>query len=267
MKKEKSEYIVQSVTRALDILEALSDKEDELGVTELSKKLNLHKNNVFRLLVTLESRGYIEQNVSTGNYRLGLKTFELGQIFLHHMGLLKQAKTILKQLVADCDESVYIAILKGENIVYLDMLQTSKSVQIVSRVGSVIPAYCTAIGKAQLAYDSEDELKRIFKQSDLKSFTKNTITSRDKLIKHLKEVAKQGYAIDNEEFEEGVKCIGIPIWDYTHRVVAGICISGPTSRMSDKRIKEELMTLVNSAAYQISHRLGYDIGLRFDEEH
>ena len=100
-RKEKSEYIIQAVSHALDLLEQFHDEVDELGVTELSKRLKLHKNNVFRLLATLESRGYIEQNKATENYRLGLKALELGQTFIKQMGLLRQAKPILEKMVSE----------------------------------------------------------------------------------------------------------------------------------------------------------------------
>ncbi|MBI5655942.1 MAG: helix-turn-helix domain-containing protein, partial [Geobacter sp.] len=108
-KKDKAEYIIQAVDHALDLLEQFHDDVDELGVTELSKRLKLHKNNVFRLLATLESRGYIEQNRVTENYRLGLKTLELGQTFIKQMGLLRQSRPVLEALVRECNETTYVA--------------------------------------------------------------------------------------------------------------------------------------------------------------
>ena len=157
-KKEKSEYIIQAVSHALDLLEQFHDEIDELGVTELSKRLKLHKNNVFRLLATLESRGYIEQNKVTENYRLGLKTLELGQTFIRQMGLLRQSKPVLEALVKECNETTYVAILKDFNIIYLDAVETDMTVRVVPRVGSWLPAYCTAAGKVQIANMSEEEL-------------------------------------------------------------------------------------------------------------
>src|SRR3970040_2950022 len=133
-RKEKSEYVVQSVDRALDILEAFNYSEEELGVTELSHKLNLHKNNVFRLLATLETRGYIEQDKRTGNYRLGIKTFEVANIFLHHLGLRRQARPILEDLVGRSDETGYLAILDGPEVVYVQMQETSQTVRMLQRL-------------------------------------------------------------------------------------------------------------------------------------
>jgi len=256
-RRVKADYIVQSVSHAIDVLEAFCGNEDELGVTELSKRLNLPKNNVFRLLATLEHRGYIEQNKATGNYRLGIKTFELGQVFRKRMGLLRQAHSVLEELEAKCNESVYLAVLQEGMVVYVDMVETTHSVRIVPKLGMRVPAYCTAVGKALLAYESEDEVARIIEKIGFEPRTKNTIRDLETLRQELKRVAERGYAVDNEELEEEVKCVGAPVRDYTGRVVAGICISGPILRMSAERIENELAGLVKWAAAEISSRLGY----------
>ncbi len=257
-RKEKSEYVVQSVDRALDILEAFNYQEEELGVTELSQKLGLHKNNVFRLLATLECRGYIEQE-RTGNYRLGIKTFEVANIFLHHLGLRRQARPVLEDLVNRCDETAYLAILDGPEVVYVLMHETSQTVRIVPRLGHRVPAHCTASGKIQLAYESRDHLAQIFEGHALKAYTARTIDNFDKLMTNLKDVARLGYAVDNEELEEGVRCVAAPVRDYSHRVVAGVGLSGPVSRFSLERIEKELVPLVKEAGAKISQRLGYEL--------
>lgn len=256
-KKEKSEYMIQAVSHALDLLEQFhSDDVDELGVTELSKRLRLHKNNVFRLLATLESRGYIEQNKVTENYRLGLKSLELGQTFIKKMGLLHQAKPVLDGIVEDCNETSYLAIFKEGHIVYLDVVETHLTVRVVSRVGSRLPAYATAAGKVHLAYMSEEELDAILPE-DLKAYTEYTITDRNKLKENLKEVAEQGYALDNEELDLGVRCVSAPIRDYTRRIIGSLSISGPSIRFTDERIEKELMPLIVKAAEELSSRLGF----------
>src|ERR671925_899404 len=136
VRREKSNYVIQSVSHSLDVLEQFNGTVDEIGVTELSKRLKLHKNNVFRLLATLESRNYIEQNKVTENYRLGLKTLELGQTFIKQMGLLRQSRPVLERLVKECNETAYVAILKEQSIVYLDVVETDLTVRVVPRVGS-----------------------------------------------------------------------------------------------------------------------------------
>ena len=257
-KKEKSEYMIQAVSHALDLLEQFhSDDVDELGVTELSKRLRLHKNNVFRLLATLEARGYIEQNKVTENYRLGLKSLELGQTFIKKMGLLHQAKPVLDSIVDACNETSYLAIFKEGHIVYLDVVETHNTVRVVSRVGSRLPAYATAAGKVHLAFVSEEELEALLPKEELKSYTEFTVTDREKLKETLKDVADKGYALDNEELDLGVRCVAAPIRDYTRRIIGSLSISGPSIRFSDERIEQELMPLVVKAADELSSRLGF----------
>jgi len=256
-RKDKSEYIIQAVSHALDLLEQFHDDVDELGVTELSKRLKLHKNNVFRLLATLESRGYIEQNKATENYRLGLKSLELGQTFIKQMGLLRQAKPILEKVVGECNETSYVAIFKEGHIVYLDVIETDMTVRVVSRVGSRLPSYCTAAGKVHLAFMSDEEINEILPTAQLKGYTATTFTDRETLKKELKQIAEQGYAIDNEEMDQGVRCVSAPIRDYTRRIVGAISISGPSMRLSDERIKEQLIPLALQASEELSTRLGY----------
>jgi IclR family KDG regulon transcriptional repressor len=256
-KKEKADYLIRSVSHALDLLEQFRDDIDELGVTELSKRLSLHKNNVFRLLATLESRNYIEQNKVTENYRLGLKTLELGQTFIKQMGLLRQSRPILERLVRECNETTYVAVLKDFQIVYLDVVETDMTVRVVPRIGTQLPAYCTAAGKVQIAFMSEEELAKYLPAKELKRFTPNTITDRQALKGQLREIVEKEYAIDNEELDIGVRCVGAPIRDYTRRIVGAISVSGPTMRLTDERIENELIPKVKKAAEEISSKLGY----------
>jgi len=256
-KKEKSDYLIQSVSHALDLLEQFHDEVDELGVTELSKRLKLHKNNVFRLLATLESRGYIEQNKVTENYRLGLKTLELGQTFVKQMGLLRQSRPVLESVVRECNETSYVAILKDFHIIYLDVVETDLTVRVVPRVGSRLPAYCTAAGKVQIAYMSEEDLEQYLPTKELKPLTPNTLTDRDLLKKQLRQVVETGYAIDDEELDVGVRCVSAPIRDYTRRIIGAVSISGPSMRLSMERIDKELIPLVKRAAEEISTKLGF----------
>ncbi len=256
-KKDKSEYIIQAVSHALDLLEQFHGEVDELGVTELSKRLKLHKNNVFRLLATLESRGYIEQNRATENYRLGLKSLELGQTFIKQMGLLRQAKPILEKMVKECNETSYVAIFKEGYIVYLDVVETDLTVRVVSRVGSRLPSHCTAAGKIHLAFMSDEEIDALLPTRELKGYTPSSITDKEKLKKELKQIADSGVAIDNEELDPGVRCVAAPIRDYTRRIVGALSISGPSMRFSDERIEKELMPLIKQSAEELSTRLGY----------
>ncbi len=256
-KRDKSNYIIQSVAHALDVLEEFKGGADELGVTELSKKLKLHKNNVFRILATLESRGYIEQNKQTENYRLGIKCLELGQTYIKQMGLLKQAKGILEELAEKCGETTYISILRNSDVIYLDSVEAKTTVRVVSRVGLHLPVYATAAGKALIMFDSEEELKRKL-PPDLKKLTPNTIDNLKDLMVELAKSRERGYTTDIEEFEVGVCCVGAPVRDYTGRIVGAISVSGPSSRMTLERIEKELSKYVVDKASELSRRLGYN---------
>ena len=249
-KREKDSYVIQSVTNALNLLEEFKGDRDELGVTELSKRLNLHKNNIFRLLATLEAKGYIEQNKATENYWLGVKSLELGQTFIKQLGLVRQAKPFLEEIVKECNEMAYIGTIRQNSVVYLHVEEADQTVKVANRVGWRLPIHCTGIGKAQIAYASEEELER---------FTSNTTIDRVEFIKHLKEIAKRGYALDNEEYNLGVRCVGVPVRDYTGRVVGGISVSGPSFRMTDEILKEKIIPVVREAGEKVSKRLGFGI--------
>ncbi|MFQ6672281.1 MAG: IclR family transcriptional regulator, partial [Candidatus Tectimicrobiota bacterium] len=147
----ESPPVIKAVGNAFDVLEALAGDREELGVTELAKELGFSKNNVFRLLATFQARGYVEQNPKTDNYRLGLKVFEMAQVYLRKSGLIRHARPVLQEVVGRCDESAYISILHESEIVYLDLIESRQTIKLISRVGRRLPSYCTAAGKIQLA--------------------------------------------------------------------------------------------------------------------
>ncbi len=250
---------VQSIYHALQLIEIFRETPDkqELGVTELSKRLNLHKNNVFRLLATLEAKGYIEQNLQSENYRLGLNIFKLGQQFIYKLGILKLAKPFLAKIVNELNEAIYIGILREGSAIYLDVVEPDLPVKVSSRVGKDVPAYCTAIGKMQLAYASEEEINKIYMGARLKKMTNNTITSLPELKKNLSAIAEVDYAIDNEEFEGGVKCVAVPVKDYLGIPVAALSLTAPAYRLSEERIEKLVLPVIRRYANEISKRLGY----------
>src|SRR5262252_6761575 len=156
VRRDKTNYVIQSVAHALDVLEQFNGNTDELGVTDLSKRLKLHKNNVFRLLATLESRGYIEQNKSTENYRLGIRCLQIGQTYVNQMGLLRQARPIMEGVVKRCRETVYVGLLRHGVVVPLQSIEADRPVRTISLLGQSLPLHCTAAGKFHLAFESEE---------------------------------------------------------------------------------------------------------------
>ena len=257
VRRNKGSYVIKSVNHAMDILEEFKGDRDELGVTELSNRLNLHKNKIFRLLATLETRGYIEQNKATENYRLGLKNLELGQAFIKQLGLVRPVKPFLKEIVEECNEMVYLGIILQNSVVCLDVEEPNQAVRVTNDVGLRLPIHCTAIGKAQIAYATEEELEKLGILDNMERFTPNTIVNKVEFIKQIKEVARRGYALDDEEYNPGVKCVAVPIKDYTGRVVGGISVSGPSYRMTDKLLKEKIIPVVTEVGKKASKRLGF----------
>ena len=257
VRREKTNYIIRSVSHALDVIEQFYGEADELGVTELSKRLKLHKNNIFRLLATLESRGYIEQNKATENYRLGVRSLQLGQAYIGRMGLLRQARPIMEALVKQCRESAYVAVSRRGGMVPLDSVDADQPIRLVSNIGESLPLHCTAVGKAHLAFEPEDELKARLPES-LKKYTSSTVTERQALLQQLRTVLEKGYSVDSGEYVEDVRSVAVPIKDYTRQVVGTLAVSGPAFRISAERIQKEMAPLVVKAGKELSSRLGYN---------
>jgi IclR family transcriptional regulator, KDG regulon repressor len=258
MRRDKTNYLIQSVAHALDVLEQFSADIDELGVTELSKRLKLHKNNVFRLLATLEARGYIEQNKATENYRLGMKCLHLGRRYVEHMGLVRQARPILGELAGKCHETAYVAVYRHDGVVPLEAVDPEdRAVRITSPVGQTLPLYCTAAGKAHLAFDTDEQMRSSLPES-LERYTARTIIERAELFAHLEAVAKNGYSVDIGEYLEEVSSVAVPIRDYTRSVVGSLAVAGPIYRIPDERISSEIAPLILEAGRELSRRLGFN---------
>jgi DNA-binding IclR family transcriptional regulator len=261
VRREKSNYIIQSVSHSLDVLEQFCGDADELGVTELSKRLKLHKNNVFRLLATLESRGYIEQNRATENYRLGIRCLQLGQSYVAHMGLLRQARLTMTELVRQVRETTYVAVLRRASVVPVEVVEADRPVRIVSQLGEALPLHCTAAGKAYLAFESEEDLRTLVPDG-LQKFTERTLVDRQALLQQLRTIAQNGYAVDMGEHIEDIRSVAAPIRDYTGNVVGSLAVAAPASRLTAERIDKEVAPLVLKAGRELSSRLGFDLGRR-----
>ncbi len=258
-KREKENYTIQSVSHALDILESFTKTEDELGVTELSKRLGLHKNNVFRLLATLEHRGYIEQNKSTENYRLGPKTLQIGSIFIEQRECRRQARPIIESLMAASGETAVVAVLRGNKVIYMDSVETNKTVRAVSRIGAMLPAHCTAVGKMQLAVLPPAEVERLYPEMSLPHLTEKSIKTRDMLLAELKKTAEKGYALENEECDLEVRSVAVPVKDFSKNTIAAVGIVAPAARLSDEQLeKGSVVSLLQEAGRALSAKLGYN---------
>jgi DNA-binding IclR family transcriptional regulator len=256
----KSDYSIQTVSNALRLLEAFSE-DDELGVSELSRRLGLHKNNVFRLLATLEERGYIEQSASSDRYWLGVRCLELGRSYARGRTLLSSARAVLEDLTEQTGESSHLGVLRGFEVVHLDGESPRHLVATVSRVGMRLPAHCTALGKVLLGC-SADSVREEFdgnvvRSPGLEKRTEKTIVDRDKFFEHLRGVGVQGFGVDLEECEAGLCCVAAPIFDHEGQVLAALSVSGPAYRVSEDRLLGEFRSQLVDAANRISATLGH----------
>lgn len=258
MRREKANYIIQSVSHALDVLEQFSGKHDELGVTELSKRLKLHKNNVFRLLATLESRGYIEQNKRTENYRLGIRCLQLGQTYVSQIGLLRQAHSVIEDLArVTVKETAFLALFHKDIVVPVDAVEPERRVKLSAPVGEPLPLHCTAAGKIHLAFLPDSSARESLLEH-LPRFTTGTITDREALLQELEKVARQGLALEIGEHIDDVNALAVPVRDYTRNVVGSLNVGGPAHRLTLERIEKELVPVVVDAGQRLSNRLGFN---------
>ena len=257
-KREKENYTIQSVSHALNVLESFTRTEDELGVTELSERLGLHKNNVFRLLATLEHRGYIEQNKTTENYRLGAKTLQLGAIFIEQRECRRQARPNLETLMEASGETAVVAVLRGDKVIFMDSVETGKTVRAVSRIGAMIPAHCTAVGKVLLAALPAVEIERLYPEMNLPPLTGKSLKTRDLLLGELKMIAEQGLAYEREEADPDVRSIAAPVMDFSGKVIAAVGIVAPAHRLMEEGLeKGGIASLVQEAGKAISAKMGF----------
>jgi IclR family KDG regulon transcriptional repressor len=260
MKKPKSEYAIQTVTNALRLLEAFREEVD-LGVTELSNRLGLHKNNVFRLLATLELAGYAQQCADSDRYELGPKTLELGQSFLRNREIGRRARRFLWKLAEETRETTHLAVMRGFAVVHLDGVQSSHLIRSSSRIGATLPVHCTALGKVLLGC-SQDGLREQFDRTvvaegGLAARTGATITDPHKFFEHIRTASVRGFALDLEECELGLRCAAAPVYDASGDVVAALSVSGPAQRMDEERLLQTLVPAVMDAADRLSRDLGY----------
>lgn len=246
--------MIQVINRCLNILEVLSEKEEGFGVLELAKRISLPGSTVHRILNALKKHDYIFQDPETEKYQLGYKIVTLAGKTAKNRSLKRLALPYLKKLKDETDETVHLIMMEGENAVCVESVESSNNMRVCSPVGENNPLHCTAVGKAILANFPPDEQERFF-PIKLKRYTVNTITSFGKLRNELNVVKERGYAIDREEYQQGISCIAAPIKDFRDKVVAALGISFPSFRV-DKIKEEEFISGVKEIACQISKECG-----------
>jgi IclR family KDG regulon transcriptional repressor len=254
--KPRGESKVNSVDRALVILEYLGTQTKEVGVRELGQAIGLSKSSVHRILQTLRARGFVRWNPDNARYSLGMRAFEVGCGILRSMEAHAVAKPYLEQLVSQLGETAFLGVVDDSELVYIDKIDGRRSVRMYADIGSRRPLHSTAIGKALLAHLERTESDRIISARPLAKFTKNTIVDPEALRQELEKVRRQGYAEDNEETEEGLYCAGAPLFNYSGRPVASISVAVPKIGQQNVQ-KERIVKAVVAAALEISTKLGF----------
>ncbi len=247
-------HLSDSFQKAIDILDCFDAQTSLLGITDLSRRLGLPKSTTQRLINNLRHRGLVEQDTVTGKYRLGIKLFELGVRALRQMDLPQRAKPHLQTLTTVSGETSTLAILYGFEALYTERVESPRSVR-ASTIGSRVPLHCTAIGKVLLTSLSDSEFEWFIQTKGLPARTANTFTDANRLKEHLIQVRQQGYAIDNQEFEDGLVCIGAPVFNFASHVIAAVGISVPLMRAGSDNLRD-LISAVSSAAQALSVEMG-----------
>ena len=257
----KERYLINSILRAGSILKTFAEGKGSFTLRETAQFMKLDRSTTYRILLSLEKCGLVEKDEKAGAYSLGLGAFEIGSAYQRRTDFVPIAKPFMEELALKAQETVNLAVLSGTEILYIDKVDSPRSVGVMSKIGQRNPVYCTSLGKSLLAFQNEEEQARIIAGIEFKPLTAHTITSKKEFLKEMREIRSQGYALDRREIEEDVECIAAPIRNHLGNAVAAISISGPQKKIQTSREKEYI-GWVTEAAERISSRLGFKKDIR-----
>lgn len=243
---------IQSLARGLQIIEKLAQAADGLSITDLANEFEIDKASMSRLMQTLAKYGYAEKNPDNRKYSMGPQIVRHSRTLLLRTSLRDSAKTFLKRLVEITGECAHLAILAQGQAFYIDQEESTNALRVTTNVGSLAPLYCTALGKIFLAYTNTPI------PDTLTAFTMRTITDESMLKRHLEIVRTQGYTLDDEEWNLGVRCIAVPVFDHRDKCEAAIGISGPTTRLSLEKLAH-----ISSSVVEIGKELSAKLSFRY----
>ena len=242
---------IQSLARGLKILDILGQAQDGVSITELAETLGVDKGSASRLVATLVNFGYAEKDEQTRRFHLGPQVVPLSRSVLARLSMREVAKPFLHQLMERTGECVHLAVPAQGKVLYVDQVESPATLRVNAQVGTMNPLHCTALGKALLAFG---DLEMPNPRSE--SFTPHTLTDPNQLRKNLEQVRAQGYAVDDEEFDLGVRCIAVPVFDFRGKAAASIGISGPATRVTTERLPE-LAAIVVEIGKALSERMSF----------
>lgn len=246
---------IRVLARAFDILEALSYTNSPMTLSEIASATGLSKSTAHRILSAMLDRSYVAKTDS-GAYTIGFRIIEIASTHINNLELLTEAKPFLSKITRELDLTAHLGILDGPDVVYLEKLDGHPNSQLYTQIGHRSPGFCSSIGKCLMSCMSREELDEVLDKCDFRRYTGKTITGRPEFIRHLRQVRLQGWAMDDEEFEDGHRCIGAPVYDYRGIPVAAISASGSSGILTDDRI-EETIEKVKQYAAALSRQIGY----------
>lgn len=249
-------YRVKSVEKAIQILRLFSAKEPEINLGEISRALKVHKSTAYRTAVTLVEGGLLRWNPQKGTYSLGLKILNLSSTLMNSLELRTQARPYLEKLVSELNETVHLAVLDHDEVVYIDKLEASRGIRLFSDIGKRAPCHCTALGKVLLADHPAESLRLILSRKGMKCYTPNTITSIPTFMDHLEEVRQQGWALDLEEHEPLIYCIAVPVRDYSRTTIASLSMTMIIKDYCEDTL-QGFIPVMKEAGARISAEMGY----------
>jgi DNA-binding IclR family transcriptional regulator len=248
---------VKSLKKALSLLKLFSPAKRQWTLSEMAQALDYHKSSIQRLVTTLEAEGFLERmEPSRGVFRLGPMVLMLGNVASEGIDLRSAARQLLRQLAEQTQETTHLCVVDQFQCYYLDKVDSEQAVRISTYIGQRLPLHCSAVGKVLMSGMTEEEVERIIEQQGLPGFTENTITDRKALAVELAKIREEGLALDDEEYDIGLRCLAAPVKDSRGRVVAAISLSGPVQRLSMK-VVQRYASFVKDAAAQVSRKLGY----------
>jgi DNA-binding IclR family transcriptional regulator len=242
---------IQVIDRAADLLDALATGTDPMSLKILSAETQLHPSTAFRILASLTAHGFVERT-ENGRYQLGVKLLKYAGRVHEKVDLLQEARPVMERLRSQIDETVNLSVREGDEVVYIERTVPNRMMRVDQLIGSRAPLHVTAVGKLFLGEGGAKTCTDYARRTGLPRYTPNTITDATKLWSEVEHSHRHGFALDNEELEQGVSCIGVPIRDNRGTVIAGLSISAPRTRRQDAWI-----TVVQRAGEEISQRLGY----------
>ena len=245
---------IQSLDRALNVLDALA-ASGGMTLTDLSENLDQSPATMYRVLFTLEARGIVETDPQTQEWHVGPMAFRLGSAFLRRTSVVERARPVMRRLMEDTGETSNLGIERGGEVMFLSQVETHHSIRAFFPPGTLSPMHASGIGKALLSLYDDDRIARLIRQHPLDRFTSRTLTTAEGLAADLARVRSRGYAIDDEEKTEGMRCVAAPVLNLHGEAVAGLSVSGPSHRLPPEAVTR-LGALVRDAAQEVSRGLG-----------